>query len=123
MRLLRAHSAAASWDRAELCVQTNTTRGTGPTPGEAMANSASRHQAYVGPPAVTLRPVADDESGVLQHLQVMRDQVGRQAQGAGDLAGRRVAEDQRVDDGQPRGLAQCGMHLGPRFQRDSVRVH
>ena len=32
-RAAGAHSAAASWERAELWVQTNTTRGTGPHAG------------------------------------------------------------------------------------------
>ena len=35
-------------------------------------------------------------------------------QGLGELTGRRVAEDQHVDDGQPGRLAQRGMHPGPR---------
>ena len=60
---------------------------------------------------------------VLQHLEVVGDQVGRHAQRLADLAGRGVAEDQRVDDRQPRRIAQCGVHPGPRLQRHSVSVH
>src|SRR5919112_2023264 len=59
------HRAAASWERAELWVHTNTTR----------------------PAAVALRPGPHDETGVLKHFDVVCHQIGRHVEVLTDLAG------------------------------------
>jgi hypothetical protein len=44
---------------------------------------------------------------------MVRHQVGGQAQRATNLARRHVAEGQSIDDRQPHGITERGVHLGP----------
>jgi hypothetical protein len=47
-----------------------------------------------------------DDAGLLENLQMVGQQVARQREIAGQLAGRCVAENQSVDDCQPERYAQ-----------------
>jgi hypothetical protein len=47
-----------------------------------------------------------DDAGLLEDLQMVGQQIARQREIAGQLAWRRIAENQSVDDGQPGRFAQ-----------------
>jgi hypothetical protein len=47
---------------------------------------------------------------------VVGDEVGRHAEGFTDLARGGVAQRQRVDDREPRRVAECRVRAGPRHQ-------
>ncbi len=76
-----------------------------------------RLQAHVRAAPVALGPAAGDQPGLPQHLQVMGDQVGRQAERLADLARCGIAEREGVDYRQTRRIAQCGVDARPRPQR------
>jgi hypothetical protein len=70
------------------------------------------NQPQVVTAAVALGPAAGDHSGLLQHVQVVRQQVGRHRQYARQLGRGRVPREQRVGDGQPGRVGQRGVHGG-----------
>jgi hypothetical protein len=53
-----------------------------------------------------------DDAGLLEDLQMVSQQVARQRESAGQLARRRIAENQSVDDGQPGRFAQRRVDAG-----------
>jgi hypothetical protein len=65
---------------------------------------------------VTLGPDALHDSSLLEHSQVVREQIGRHAGHPGQFARRHVAQSESVDDRQPRRLAQSRMQTGSRGQ-------
>ncbi|GAB3195346.1 hypothetical protein GCM10027062_02010 [Nocardioides hungaricus] len=65
-----------------------------------------------------------DQSGGLQDLEVVGEQVRRSAQPVGQLGGGRVAHRQEIHDPQARGIGERGVH--PRsslYVRDSLNFH
>ena len=67
--------AAASWERAELAVQTNTTRAGVASGPVARAASGVGTKAKVDAACVGVRTTPGDEAGVLEDLEVVREQV------------------------------------------------
>ena len=111
------HIAAASCERAEFCVQTNTTRS-------AASSAGSRDQQ------VERRPVEPDVGAATVTLRPGRARPGRRpraplgdgrpdwraGRARGQLARRRVTRDQSVDDREPRSRRvrhECGL-VAPR---------
>ena len=95
------HSAAARCERAELAVHTNSTRRSGARRAAGRAIPGRPVSAAGRCGAGPLRPAPGDESGLLQHAQVMRKQVRRHREHSRQLQGGRVARAQRVGDEQP----------------------
>jgi hypothetical protein len=62
---------------------------------------------------VALTLVAADDPGGLEHPEVVRQQVRRQSEQPGQLAGRQIVEYQVIDDMQPDRVAQCGVKPRP----------
>ena len=69
-------------------------------------------QLQVGATPVTFGPVAGNDPGLLQHVQVMRQQVRRHRQHRGQFGRGGVARQQPVGDGQPGRVGQRGVHRG-----------
>jgi hypothetical protein len=84
--LRRFHSAAANWERAELWVHTNTTRGAVRRQAGMRSFRALAFQAQVSAPMVPLGPHPLDHSGLVGQLHVVRQQVAGQPQLSPDFA-------------------------------------
>ncbi len=81
-------------------------------------------QLQVGAAAVALGPAPGDDPGLLQHVQVVGEQVGRHGQHGGQLGRRRVPGQQGVGDLQPRRVGQRRVHSRPPGQiRGSLSSH
>ena len=81
-------------------------------------------QLQVGAAAVALGPTAGDEPGLLQRVQVVRQQVGRHGQHYSQLGRGRVARKQRVGDLQPRRIGQRSVNDRASLQlRGSISNH
>ena len=74
-----AHSADASCDRAELSLQTNTTRGAA-MPGPASCERAEGTSRRYVRRFVRLGPAPFHQPGLLQQPQAISQQVGRHTQ-------------------------------------------
>ena len=61
---------------------------------------------------VALGADASHDSCLLEHSQVVREQIGRHAGRLGQLARGHVAQGESVDDRQARRLAQSRMYTG-----------
>ncbi len=70
------------------------------------------YQLQVTAPAVAFGARAFYDSGLLQHVEVMSQQVARHPKRGAQLARRGVAQDQSVNDSQPPGLTQRRVHPG-----------
>ena len=83
--------AAASWDRAELAVQTNTTRGARWKPlgvgGGGEDEGMVGAQLDVAAAPVPFGPDPPDDAGVLEDPQVVGQQVAAQPDVGAELAG------------------------------------
>ncbi|OLT41969.1 hypothetical protein BJF86_02970 [Serinicoccus sp. CNJ-927] len=78
----------------------------------------------VGPAAVALRAVTAHQPGVLEHPEVVREQVGREAETPAESRDRTVGECQRVDDPQPGGVRQRRVPSHPTLQLGTLlNVH
>jgi hypothetical protein len=78
---------------------------------------AARHRPYgfvvdaqldVAASTVALGPDAPDYSGLLEDLQMVRQQVGAKAEFGGELTRGDVTEDEPVDEGEAHGLPKSG---------------
>ena len=85
-------------------------RGPGRRGGQGVQGAGD--QLQVGAAAVALGAAAGDDPGLLQHVQVVGEQVGRHAQHRGQLGRRGVPGEQRVGDLQPGRVGQRRMHGG-----------
>ena len=74
--------------------------------GRALAAGYGSHGLVVDPQldvaasAVALGPDTPDHAGVLEHLQMVGQQVGAQAEFGGELARRQVTQDEPVHQGE-----------------------
>ena len=73
-------------------------------------------QLDVAAPAVTLRPDTPDHVGVLEHLQMMGQQIGAHAHYGGQLARREVTKDEPVHQGEAYRLPQRRKDRRPPLQ-------
>ena len=122
--LARRHSAAARCERAELAVQTNSTRSAARAAGGGQRVQGAGDQLQVGAAAVAFRPAPGDDPGLFQHMQVVRQQVRRHSQHGGQLGGGRVPCQQRVGDLQPGRVGERGVHCStPGQVRGWLRKH
>jgi hypothetical protein len=81
------------------------------------------NQPKVGAALIALGAATGDHARVLEHLEVMGDEVRRQVEGTAKLTGRRVARQQGVYNGQTGRFAECGMHPRPPIQRELLNIH
>ena len=112
------HIAAASCERAELWVHTNTTRSAtraGEVGTQQVEDVAVERD--VAAAAVSFRPVPGQQPGVFEHAQVMGQQVRRHPEPGGQLARRCLTPGQGVDDREPSGIAERGMQRRPPHHR------
>src|SRR6185369_17114263 len=80
-------------------------------------------QVHIRAAAITFGCGSRDEAAVLQHFQVMGEQVGRQPQRLAQLPWRGVGEQKAVDNREPSWITERGMHAGPLFHRQYLTVH
>ena len=122
--LARRHSAAARCERAELAVHTNSTRSAARAGGRGQRVQGAGDQLQVGAAAVAVGAAAGDDPGLFQHVQVVREQVGRHGQHGGQLGGGRVPGQQRVGDPQPGDVGERGVQDRTPLQlRGSISSH
>ena len=74
-------------------------------------------QVDVASPPVPTRPAALDQTGRLEHVEVMSEQVRRHPNSVLQLLRRPVRTRQMIDDRQAGRLTQCGVHRRPLLQR------
>ena len=104
------HIAAASWERAELWVQTNTTRTASLHRDRPQTVERSGRERQVGAASVCLGAVAGEHADLFQDTHVVSEQVRRHGQQPLQLGRGGLAQHERVDDGQPPRLTQGGVH-------------
>ena len=106
------HRAAATWERAELCVQTNSAGSAGSrAPGRQVVEGLAV-QVHVAAAPVPRGAGAADEPDPLQHVEVVGQQVRGQLDEGLELARHPVRDEQLVDDGETDGVAERGVPLG-----------
>ena len=107
-------AAAASCDRAELALQTKSTcRATSVATGSAITESGVGDEPNVSSTGVSVGRVALDEPRVLQHPEVMREQVRPDRERSAELRGGTVGHRQLVDDLQPMRIRERRMDRRP----------
>ena len=118
LRLFQA--AAASWERAELALQTNITRR-GAVCGGSTGQGGADDGVVEAQLDVAAAPVAfgadpADHPGGFEHLEVVGEQVGAQVERFGEVAGGRVAGDQLIGQGEADWFTERRVHRGPLFE-------
>ena len=71
---------------------------------------------------VPLRAAAGDQTGILERLQVMSEEVGRHRESGSELGGRCVARGEQVDDAQAVDVAEGSVHPCPTGEVGSFLV-
>ena len=131
-----AHSAAASWERAEFAVHTNTTRVTGGRrgageragPGQQAVEGAG-DQAQVGASPVGLGPVPGDQPSRSSTPRWWANRFEVSPSWRAELAGGGVAEAEGVHDAQPGRVGDGSQrscppsHVAHRGSRRRLSVH
>jgi hypothetical protein len=75
-------------------------------------SESPRFEVDITPAAVAGRAVAGDHVDLLQHVEMMREKVGRKVEAGGELDRRTIGERQIVDNGQSDGVAEGGVAQG-----------
>ena len=104
------HSAAASWERAELWLHRNKTCPVGKVPRTSSRSQRFAHEPHVLPAPVTRRREPHDQTRHPPAREMVGEQVRRDAEPIAKLLRRPIADRQLVDDGQSCGLTQRGVH-------------
>ena len=105
------HSAAASWERAELWVHTNSAGcGASAAAGDQAVEGVAV-EVDVAAAAVAAGAAAGDQPDLLEHVEVVGEQVRRDAGEPLQLDRGAVGAGQLVDDRQSGGIAERGVPL------------